>query len=60
MHATRKLAPVTGAVLFALAGLAFLVAAALNGDASPLVVPMQAVGAVLFFVVGYVQLRRSR
>lgn len=59
MNTARRPTP-TSALLFALAGLAFLVSAFLNRDARGLIVGMQALVAVLFFLVAFVHYRRAR
>lgn len=57
--AHKRRAARSSAMLFALAGVAFLVAAFLNDDASNLVLGTQVLGAVLFFVNAFLQHRRA-
>ena len=60
MNRTSNPSARAAAVLFALAGAAFLVSAYLNREASRLVWVMQVAAALIFFVAGYRWYAHSR
>jgi hypothetical protein len=59
MILTRQPHSTKASVLFALAGVVSLISVALNHEARPLIIIMQSLTAVLFFVASYLHYRKG-